>query len=194
MAFGLLDDKFHSNPKIIEVGNAGAGLYARALSYCADQTTDGFIPTGWAREIGTAGLCKKLCDAALWLSVKPGDGPFVYVREDSSYTVHIVKPGYFILDYLWHNDNREQVEKRRSELHEKRSKSGKLGAIARWQLDSKPDGKGDGKAIASAWQTDGPTPLPLERASRALPVARSEDQKPPDRVSDQITRSLKEAS
>ncbi len=140
MTWVSLDDKFHSNPKVIAAGLDGAGLYARALAYCGDHLTDGYVPAGWAREVASKRLCDKLCTVRLW------------TEADDSYRIP---------DYLDLNPSREEVEAKRADLSEKRSKAGKLGAEARWQNDGKGDGKSDGKTMAKEWQNDGPSPSPL---------------------------------
>lgn len=174
MSFVLLDDKFHSHPKRTEVGLSGAGLFACALSYCGDHLTDGFVPGGWAHEIASRPLCKRLVVAGFWIEVAPGDGPYLYVSGDESYGVEIVKAGYFIPDYLVLNPNREAVLSKRSELSAKRSEAGKKGAAKRWQRDS----KGGGKALASAWQTDGPlSPSPKE-ITKAVDLPRHDGERP----------------
>lgn len=107
MSWVYLDDKFHSNPKVLAVDNDGAGLYARALSYCGDHLTDGFVPIAWARGAGSAKLRNKLVSHGVWDEV---DG------------------GYLIPDYLELNPSKAKVMKRRAE----RSAAGKRGADTRW--------------------------------------------------------------
>lgn len=104
-----LDDEFHSHPKVIAAGLDGAGLYARALSYCGAYLTDGFVPGEWVEVITNRrkGIVKTLTEVGLW---KP------------------VKGGFQIPDYLEHNDSKAEVLKYRAE----RSRSGKKGARRRW--------------------------------------------------------------
>jgi hypothetical protein len=71
MVWVKLDDKFYSDPKILEVGLAGAGLYAMGLSYCGAHLTDGFIPDSWARSHDRR-LRTKLVHGGLWKSVPGG--------------------------------------------------------------------------------------------------------------------------
>lgn len=139
MTWVYLDDKFHSNPKTVGVGNDGAGLYCRALSYCGDQLTDGYVPLGWAREVGKPGTRIKVTGAGFWLEVFGGE-QYHYVADDAPYTVTIPGPGFFIPDYLMLNPTRMQVERKRNELSAKRSAAGKLGAQKRWQDHDKDDG------------------------------------------------------
>jgi hypothetical protein len=44
MSWAKLDDDFYAHPKVTAVGNAGAGLFARLMSYCARHLTDGHVP------------------------------------------------------------------------------------------------------------------------------------------------------
>jgi hypothetical protein len=193
MTWVFLDDKFHSNPKTVGVGNDGAGLYCRALSYCGDQLTDGYVPMGWAREVGKPGTRNKVTCAGFWLEVFGGE-QYHYVADDLPYTVTIPGPGFFIPDYLMLNPTRAQVEKKRTELSAKRSTAGKLGAQSRWH--GKPDGNHDGNehgkamanVVASEWQPDGPHPQPLPltspRAVTALrPAALGESGNGPGEIS-----------
>lgn len=88
-----LDDGFWSNPKVTQVGLAGAGAYARCLSYCGDQETDGKVPADIARYIGTPAVFKRLVDAGL-------------MRRNGS--------GFVIPDYLDFNPSRETLERKRA--------------------------------------------------------------------------------
>lgn len=193
MSWVQLDDKFHSNQKTVRAGNDGAGLYARALSYCGDHLTDGWVPLAWAKEIARPALRKKVTEAGLWIEVEGGE-TYAYVFGDESYTVYIDAPGYFIPDYVTTNPTRESVEERREELSQKRSEAGKKGAAKRWQLHGKRDGKQDGKSMATAMadgeQIDGPLPHPLPLSPKAVTEASYE----PNGLGAEIERSLREAS
>ena len=103
MPHAALDLHFHSHPKVLEAGNAAVGLYARALSYCADNLTDGFVPKRWANMAGTPALCKKLESVELWVKVEGG---------------------YQVPGYLKHNLSRAGIEAR--------SERGRELADARW--------------------------------------------------------------
>lgn len=161
MPFALLDDQFHSNPKVIGAGLDGAGVYARALSYCSDKLTDGYVPQAWVGEIARKPIRNKVTTADLWIEVQGGE-TFQYQADGGRYTVVIPGPGYFIPDFLEYNPTRESALAKREELSRKRSEAGKKGAQIRWQRERQNNSKGDGKPIATAWQTDGPrTPVPL---------------------------------
>lgn len=143
----LLDD-FHSNPKVIAAGLECAGLYARALSYCGDYLTDGFVPEEWLHGVvgRKRSLILKCVEVGLILEVKGG---------------------YEIPQYLDYNPPKAYV----MELRKKRSKSGQKGANKRWAdskrhstPDSTPHGtpqgfsysKTDGKTIARAREDPDP--------------------------------------
>lgn len=123
MTWTRLDDKFHSHVKIQRAktqGNSVAGVYTRALSYCADQLTDGFVDGWWAGTIANAKLLAKVTEVDLWIEVKKGASQTVTERRDSGRRrladVEVTFPanGYFIRDYLLFNPSRaEVVEKRK---------------------------------------------------------------------------------
>jgi len=119
----FLDDKFHSNRKILRVGNAGAGVYARSLSYCGDHLTDGFVDEAWVRQACTPKLRDKLVAEGLWVKTQGG---------------------YEIPDYLTLNPSKESVISKRSA----RSKAGKIGASRRWD-----DGKSHGNCHSTSHST-----------------------------------------
>lgn len=77
MSWAKLDDNFHMHPKTLAVGNAGAGLFARMLSWSCNHLTDGVV-TGYAAVTlaGTDGT--KLVDELVrvgWLEPQ-GDGSY----------------------------------------------------------------------------------------------------------------------
>lgn len=110
MSYVLLDDGFHSNPKIVRAGLAAAGLYARALSYCGDYLTDGHIAEEWL--MGAAGK----------------DGLKV-VNELLRHTLIVRENGGFhIPDYLDYQLSKDQVLAKRAD----KSKAGRKGANKRW--------------------------------------------------------------
>ena len=68
MTWTKLADNFHAHPKLLAVGLAGTGLFARALSYAADYLTDGRIPVE-SRLIRAACVCQ----TALSIPGLPGE-------------------------------------------------------------------------------------------------------------------------
>lgn len=124
MTWVKLDDTFYDNPKVEKAGLAGAGLYAKALSYSGRHLTDGFIPRSFVKAHGSPAAAAKLEAAELWIAV-----------ED----------GWQIKDYLEFNFSREDALARREDISAKRAEAGRKGALAKWQNAWQNDGKPDGK-------------------------------------------------
>ena len=109
-----LDDRAHSNQKLLEVGLAGAGLYFLGLSYCAGEMSDGFIPKAWAVEKAKPKtLIARLVDVGLWLSVAKDDVIETYeerrtraARERNPVFVMVPRDGYFVRDFIPMNMSR----------------------------------------------------------------------------------------
>lgn len=116
-----LDVSFWKNVKVISAGNAAVGVYTRALAYCGEELTDGYVPGGIARLFGTQAELRKVTAAGLWQEVAAG--------EWLSDGFPAPGDGYYIADYLEHQQSRADV----LDLHAKRSDAGKKGAEKRWQ-------------------------------------------------------------
>ena len=119
MPWARLDDKFHSHPTTWMVGLEANGLFARGLSYCADQLTDGFMPEQWvwsnipatSRSKDPRGIILSLEEAGLW---------------------ERIEGGWRIPDYLNYNPSRNEVEEHREHISRVRSEAGRKGAEALW--------------------------------------------------------------
>jgi hypothetical protein len=154
-----LDDKFHSNAKVYAVGNEGAGLYARALSYCADHLTDGFVPSAWVQSIANDKVAEKLTAARLW---RPVDG------------------GFFIDGYLELNPSKSEQQAKRAAKRE----AGRRGAEKRWAGSStdgtshrsgmaEPMGAATGVASRTHDRRIAPVPVPVPVPVEDSPSSRS---------------------
>lgn len=116
MPWARLDDKFHSHPTTWQVGLESNGLFARALSYCAEHLTDGFLPEEWVwshvpgtvRNRDPRGIAGRLVETGLW---------------------ERIEGGFMIVEYLVYNPSRAQVEAEREAQRELSEKGGK----ARWE-------------------------------------------------------------
>ena len=87
MSWARLDDAFWRNPKILAAGNEAAGLYARALSYSADNETAGFLTTETVRTLAPSrgkALARKLVDNGLWEDHGP-EGWCIHDYDDPAY-------------------------------------------------------------------------------------------------------------
>ena len=73
MAFFQMDDKFHSELRVMQAGTAAFGLYSRCGDWVAEHLTDGFVPNEVAALYGTREWIERLLAAGLWL---PADGGY----------------------------------------------------------------------------------------------------------------------
>ena len=72
MSWFRVDDKSHSNVKVVAAGNAAWGLYVRCGAWSTDQLSDGVIPAAIARLYGTRAEIGALVRAGLWLEQPDG--------------------------------------------------------------------------------------------------------------------------
>lgn len=128
MAWARLDDSFHVNPKIVGLSLEAVGLYTLALTYCAQQLTDGLVPGAWAKTQG--GSRAKRIIGELLKPCGPSQQP-LWIPEGHD---------YLIPDYLDFNPSREQVQRDRREISAVKSAAGRKGAEARWHRNGRRDG------------------------------------------------------
>lgn len=72
MSYLWVDDKAHSDPRVLAAGNGAWGLLIRCGDWSCDLLTDGHIPLAIARNYGTAMEAKRLVDTGLWQRVDDG--------------------------------------------------------------------------------------------------------------------------
>lgn len=141
MSWFRLDDKFHSNQKVIAARNAAVGLYVRCGTWSADQGTEGRIPSHVALMFGTKAEIARVSAAGLW--------------QPTDY-------GYLIRDYLEYNLSNDEVGERR----EKRAEAGRAGGIKSGELrrsKREASASDSGKQIEANTNPDPtrPDPTPL---------------------------------
>lgn len=105
------------HPRIDQAGHDAVGVWVRALAYCADHQTDGFVSATWLEGIGGKAL-KKAIDAGL---------------------IHKIDNGYVVHDYLDHNRSRAQIEEIRAKERAKKAAGKNPG-----QTQGVPRGNGGG--------------------------------------------------
>ncbi len=142
MTWARLDDGFWRNEKVAICSDAALGLYARAISYCADQRTDGRISKA------AAGLIKakphRLIElVTIGLFEDNGDG---------SYRIH---------DFLQYNPSAAELDSR---SHSK-AIAGAKGAASRWH--NTPDGPVPSRPVPVPVPVPGPTQPERARCYRA---------------------------
>ena len=102
MAWGRLDDKFHSHPKVASLGGymlACVGLHALALSWCNDHLTDGFIPAEQVPRL-TGALEQLLSEGAPWVLVARLVDVGMWEEQENGFHIH---------DFLDYNPSRRDV-------------------------------------------------------------------------------------
>jgi hypothetical protein len=68
-----VDDAFALHPKVLAAGHAAIGLWCRAGSWCAQQLTDGHVPTAMVAVLGGKPAdVAALVSTGLWLEVEDG--------------------------------------------------------------------------------------------------------------------------
>jgi hypothetical protein len=100
MSWAKLSDDFHSHPKVLAVGNVGAGLFARSVAYAAHYLTDGFLPAASAHMLAgpDQAVMEQLVAVGLW---EPCPG------------------GYRIHEYLERNPTKAEMAARRAATSER---------------------------------------------------------------------------
>lgn len=106
MTWVRLDDTFPDHPKVIGLTDTAFRCHVTALCYAGRYLTDGHIPTGALRLIGTRKAAQELEAANLW------------ERTDH---------GWHIRDFLEYNPSKEEVETQR----ERRKEAGRRGGLAK---------------------------------------------------------------
>jgi hypothetical protein len=115
MSWFKVDDGFHCHPKVLEIGNAGAGFYVRCGSWVSQQLTDGFVPRSIALLYGDKDLIESLVETRLWM---PVDG------------------GWQMNDYLHYNRSRGEVEADRAAAAERQKRAREKARAARAAKES----------------------------------------------------------
>ena len=67
MSWGKIDDRLAFHPKVMAAGNTAMGLWVRALAYCAQFETDGWLDSGAVLSLGGRKRdADRLVTAGLW--------------------------------------------------------------------------------------------------------------------------------
>jgi hypothetical protein len=146
-----VDDGFAFHRKTVRAGNAAAGLWVRAGSWCAKELTDGFVPDHMVPTMGTAKQAERLVEAGLW------------VRDDA-------RGGFQFHQYAddGRNLTREVVLKKREQAAEKKRKqregNGQKSENAQVG-ESRPGGTSGGVPEGVPGGVNVPPPLPSPPSS-----------------------------
>jgi len=110
MPWFQVDDQLPLHRKVTSAGNAAMGLWVRAGSWCQQNLTGGFVPTGIVRSLGTIAQAKSLVEAGLW---------------------HAVKGGYEFHDWDEHQMSVEELRERKRKRQEAGRKGGQASGESR---------------------------------------------------------------
>jgi hypothetical protein len=167
MPWARLDDGFHGHPKVRETSLAARGLFATALSYCANYLTDGHLPAPFVADHARGPLGKRALaelDERHWFEA----------RDDGSYVV---------VGYLDYNDSREDIEEQRRQARERQGRFRARGKQTQLPWDGA--GEAPRNAVTNAAHSTPPTPSKEDPPSP--PLARGDES---DDLLEQIKASL----
>jgi hypothetical protein len=94
LSWAKLDDRFWMHPKVTAIGNEGAGVFARMLSFCGCYLTNGLV---------SPEAVKTICPNRKLLE-RMNDLDVIELRESGA---------VYIRDYLDYNHDRDKVEAER---------------------------------------------------------------------------------
>ena len=172
MTWIKIDDQINNHPKMLAAGPLAQLLHFKALVYCGQYLTDGFIP-----------------ESAISMFIDTGDKMVLLVEgsyfEESDSQVEIVTAkdladrlvqaglwepiangmanGWQIHDYLKYQPSRSDVLADRGVKSKARSEAGKKGAESRWgeQNQGSSHSKGHSKGHSKPMAKNGPVPVPV---------------------------------
>ncbi len=104
MVWFKVDDSLSTHPKVMAAGNEAMGLWVRAGSWCAQQLSDGFIPTSIVQMLAgsRSKSASRLVEAGLW-TVSDG--------------------GYAFVNWAERQPSKDAVETRRAEDAERKARA-----------------------------------------------------------------------
>lgn len=156
MAWARFDDKRHTNAKLLAAGLEANGLDANAITYCAANETDGFIPDAALPLLGVGArtpvkkLAQRLVEVGRW------------ERDDEH-------GGHRVHDYLHYNEAHAQAEERREREREKKAKQRTRGSAA---VDHDTDGRFMSRGDNGGTQRGSPPGTPPGSPEGSPPLTR----------------------
>lgn len=166
MPWVRIDDAFYDHPKFDRAGPLGVALWVVGLAWSNRNLTDGFIPDSKVRTlIDWTGIAWRLWSSDAGF----GGGTDAEAVDVADHLVECdllerVEGGYLIANFHDYQPSAAEVRKKQQDIAAVRSDAGRKGAEARW--NGKPDGNGDGSAMANRManlqQSDAPNPVPQE--------------------------------
>lgn len=170
MSWLNVDDQFAFHPKLVRIGPYGLALQVRALCYCAQYLTDGFLPLSPALAFcadlpGTAQQwCQTMVDNKLW---------------------QLTDGGFLVHDYLVYNRSKHQIETARK----MKARGGRNSQINQ-HPERYPQRSVQASPLASAKDHLQVSPLPLPLKKEKLLINPTSTPKSVSHVSDRITKGF----
>lgn len=111
MTWAKLDDGFWMHPAVMGIGNLGAGMFARYLSYCGQYLTDGVVPA----------------HVVMTIAAPDGDAAEDALDRMERYRLidRLDSGGLMIINYLAYNRSRAQIEADREQRRSNGQKGGR---------------------------------------------------------------------
>lgn len=164
MVWAKFDDQFNFHPKVLTAGPLAQLLYMKAVIYCSQYLTDGFVPRAAVETLINWGEGQ---------AVFEGDADYlkqtaskIYKIENSELANRLVfvglweenekKDGYYIHDYLDWNPSGKSIKKKRKKISADRAEAGKKGGQAKAKQNAS---KTQAKHVANPSPEPEPEPL-----------------------------------
>jgi hypothetical protein len=173
VTYAWLDDEMDFHRKVVAAGNAAFGAWARMLCYARRTKTDGVVPGGVARAIGSKAEIARLLSPKVRLLDQDGE----------DFRIH---------DFLDHNMSAAELSERKGDAAEARSEKARRAATARWEAaraaargnapDPMPECSEHPERVAPSMLADAPLPHPLPLPRPQKPTI-SETSTPPSPAS-----------
>jgi hypothetical protein len=155
VSWGKLCGTFAFHRKVLEVGNEGAGAFARMIAFSCEGLTDGKLTRAAASAIASPELLGRLVDVGL---------------------LEVDGDGFAIHDFGDFNPTGQEVKARRADLSAKRSAAGRQGMASRWAGHNKTDNNRDNNRDNNGGSnpiTPSPSPSPSPIPSTGEEIAPS---------------------
>lgn len=157
MSWGKVCGSYAFHPKVLAVGNEGAGAHTRMIAYACEHLTSGHIARPVALSIAAEAVLERMVDAEL------------LDRDGDDFVIH---------DFADYNPSGPELEAKRADIRAKRAEAGRRGAMSRWhrpdKVDGNESGKQDGKADGNGMApspSPSPSPIPSPAPRESAPAA-----------------------
>lgn len=146
MSWAKLDDAFCTHPKILAVGNAGAGLFARMLSWASAHLTDGVVTRYCATMLEG--------DDTLVLTTRLVEVGLLEPREDGSFMIH---------DFGVYNPSAAKEKAKRAKNAERQARHRVTKPVTNAVSNATSNGVSNAvtNAVSNACPVPVPVPVPL---------------------------------